>query len=60
MNVSTESYPDPVNFNLNDTHEQELFLEQYQAAQEHDPQVKYGILIFYAVLVSNATTYDAY
>ena len=54
MNSSLESYPDPLNFNLNDTHEQEMFLQQYQAAQEHDPQVKYAIFIFYAILVSTA------
>ena len=45
-------YPDPKTFNLNDTHDQELFLHQYEVAQQHDPAVKYAVVVFYIILVS--------
>jgi hypothetical protein len=44
-------YPDPKAFNLNDTHDQEVFLHQYEVAQQHDPAVKYAVVVFYIILV---------
>ena len=45
-------YPDPANFNLNDTHDQLIFMHKYEDAQQHDPSVKYAVVIFYLILVS--------
>ncbi len=44
-------YPDPKMFNLNDTHDQEVFLHQFEVAQTRDPQVKYAVAVFYLILV---------
>ena len=44
-------YPDPGKFNLNDTHEQLVFMHRYEDAQQHDPSVKYAVVIFYLILV---------
>ncbi len=44
-------YPDPASFNLNDTHDQLVFMHRYEDAQQHDPSVKYAVVIFYLILV---------
>lgn len=51
MIEANADYPDPHNFNLNATHDQEVFLHQFEEAQAHDPQVKYAVFIFYAIMV---------
>ncbi|CAL5224408.1 g7090 [Coccomyxa viridis] len=52
-NASNElEYPDPANFNLNDTHEQLVFMHKYEDAQQHDPSVKYAVVIFYLILLT--------
>lgn len=49
--VDIDEYPDPAMFNLNDTHDQQLFMQQYQSAQQHDPQIKVAIAVFYMIIV---------
>ncbi len=47
----TDAYPDPAIYNLTDRHDQQLFMQRYQAAQQHDPQMKIAILVFYLIIV---------
>lgn len=52
--TEADEYPDPASYNLSDRHDQQLFMQKYQAAQQHDPQMKIAILVFYLIIVSLA------
>ncbi len=55
--VDSDEYPDPAIFNLTDRHDQQLFMEQYQSAQQHDPQIKVAIAVFYTIIVRAVVMY---
>jgi len=52
----TDEYPDPARYNLTDRQDQLLFMQRYQIAQRHDPQLKFAVLIFYVTIVSGRSS----
>jgi hypothetical protein len=45
-------YPDPTKYNLSDASQRLLFMQQYQIAQQHDPQANLAVLAFFLIMVN--------